>query len=155
MKRMWILLGIGVFVMFGSIGSLVFGTEAYQDGGAAYRCQEECDEQVRLKIPHTAPDFKQAVDECILKSPNCPPHMKKFAQDNIKQRSKNPPKKGQWSELDKQMLKNQRCSSECSQKYKKEYGDAQPRTHAEHVKEARQKMSFMNQCHDECERRQR
>ena len=155
MKRMWILLGIGVFVMFGSIGSLVLGTEVYQDGGAAYRCDKECDEQVRLKIPHTAPEFRQAVNECILKNPNCPPHMKKFAQDNLKQISKNPPKKGQWSELDKQMLKNQRCHAECKQMYKKEYGEPQPTTHADIVREAKRNLSFHNMCMDECERRQR
>lgn len=94
----------------------VVETAPHNDGGAAYRCMEECNKQVRVQVPITAPEYRQVVDECIANNPNCPEPVRQMAAHNIKERTKTPQPNRPWTEVDKQMLKQQKCAAECGQK---------------------------------------
>lgn len=147
MKRVWILLSVGAFIMCGVLTGLVFGTEVHNDGGAAYRCNEECEDQVSMSIPRNAyPEFRNALEQCVINSPTCPEHAKRMARENFKNRQKSkstPPR--QWTEIEKMEIHNQRCHVEC----KRKSGYREPMNPTDTVKY----MRFMNQCTAKCEKR--
>lgn len=149
MKRVWVLLSVGTLIMCAVFSGLVFGTEAHNDGGAAYRCNQECEDEVMMSIPRNAyPEFKNAVEQCILNSPNCPEHAKRFARDNLKNRkSGGPTPPRQWTEMEKREIQNQRCHVEC----KRRSGYKEPI----HPTDKINYMRFLNQCTAECKKQQR
>lgn len=145
MKRVWVLLSVGTLIMCAVFSGLVFGTEVYNDGGASYRCTNECEDQVSMSIPRNAyPEFRNAVEQCIINSPTCPEPAKRFARDNLKNRqTRRPPR--QWTEAEKIEIQNQRCHVEC----KRRSGYTEPMNPTDTVKY----MRFMNQCTAKCEKR--